>query len=166
MARCPASRTSPALNPSQPNLPRRDERPCVQCKVARVMGLNMALCGLSLMSIGLAISLQLQLEGSANPTEVQLAEVVSFATSVVGALLTFLGAIRIGLTARPGHSLSSGLALVAGISLLTMMAVRLSTNSSWDATKTLGLSLIILRIDGLVLVSTALWRLLIKQGRT
>ena len=135
-------------------------------KLMRVMGLNIALCGVSLMSIGLAIALQLQLEGSASPKGEYLAELVSFAPSVVGALLTFLGAIRIGLTARPGHSLFSGLALIAGITILTTTAVRFSPNSSWHATRTLGFSLIILRIDGLVLVATALWRLLVKQGRT
>jgi hypothetical protein len=135
-------------------------------KVTRVMGLNIALCGLSLMSIGLAIALQLQLEASASPVAERLAEFVSFAPSVVGALLTFLAAIRIGLTARPGHSLSSGLILIAGIGLLATTARRFSPDSPWHATRSLGFSLNILGIDGLVLISMALWRLLTKHGRT
>jgi hypothetical protein len=135
-------------------------------RVTRVMGLNIALCGLSLMAIGLAVALQLQVEAPASSTAQLLAELVSLAPSVVGAILTFLAAIRIGLTARPGHSLPSGLAIMVGIGLLTTIAERFPPDSSWHATRTLGLSLIMLGIDGFVLVSTALWHLLISRCRT
>lgn len=130
-------------------------------KLMRVMALTIALCGLSLVAIGLGVALQLQVEVSTSPRTEHFADLVFLAPSVVGALLMFLGAIRIGLTAR-GHLLSFGLALIAGISL-AMTAVRFSPNSSSRATRTLA-SLNILRIDGVVF-STALWRLLTKQGR-
>ena len=133
--------------------------------VPQVMGLKIALCGVALMCMGIAIAGQLQLEASANRAAKNVPEVVSLIPSIVGALLTFLGAIRISLTARPRHLLAFGFVLVIAASVLPGAVSRLFPEPlvAHHWTPPLVLSFFVLRVDGLILFSTACLRLLIRE---
>jgi hypothetical protein len=81
---------------------------------ARLVDLEIALCGAALMLIGVAISSQIPPENSANAmgSAKDARGIVPLVPSVAGDFLTFFGALRISLTARPLRTVALGFVLL------------------------------------------------------
>lgn len=142
-----------------------EQIPTRAANVTQVIGLKIALCGVALISIAVAIASQPQVESPTNRSAQNVPEFVFLVPCIVGALLTFLGAVRISLTGRPWHLAAFGTVLLVAASVLPGAASRLFSEPlvahRW--TSPLVLPFFVLRVDGLILFSTAFVRLLIKE---
>jgi hypothetical protein len=139
-------------------------------KITRPIDSKIALCGASLMVMGVAISAQLHLDNPANAViaDREAREVLPLVPSIAGACLIFLASTRISLTARRSYLLVFGFVFLIMATALPFAAARLfpAMNTYHWALSSL-LPLFVLRIIGLIFLSTALLRLLVgKKDQT
>jgi hypothetical protein len=129
------------------------------------LGWKIALCGVALMLIGVALGAQTQRDNPAGTvvTAKDARGMVPLVPSVVGAVLTFLGAIRISLATRPLRSAALGFVLVVVVSTLPLAAAELFPElKTYRWTVPSVLPLFVFRIVGLIFLSTGVLRLLSK----
>jgi hypothetical protein len=127
---------------------------------ARLVGSKIALCGAALMIVGAAVGYQF--DSAANTAVVvnDAGKIVPFVPTAVGALLTFWGAIRISVVARPLPLAAVGFILDIAANAVPFAAAHLITGvTTYHWTLTSLLPLFILRIVGLMFFSTAVVRL-------
>jgi hypothetical protein len=132
------------------------------------VGLKIALCGAALLLIGAALGTQFRLEtaASAGGTAKSAREIVPLVPSTAGALLTFLGAIRISLTTRPLRLVVLGLILVVvAIAIPFALAQLFPEMRTYKWTLSFLLPLVTRWIIGLTCFSTALWRLVMSTRK-
>jgi hypothetical protein len=130
---------------------------------ARLVGLKIALCGAALMLVGAAIGHQFNTATNTAVAVDDAGKIVSFVPATAGALLTFWGAIRISVVARPLPLAAVGFILDIAANAVPFAAAHLITGVAtyhWPLTSLL--PLFILRIVGLMLFSTAVLRLFVK----
>jgi hypothetical protein len=135
-------------------------------KMTRPIDSKIALCGATLMVMGVAIGAQLRLDNPAHAVIVdrEARKVLPLAPSFAGACLIFLASIRISLTARPTHLLAFGFALLIVATAFPYAAAQLFPalkTYDWDLFSLL--PLFVLRIIGLIFLSTALLRLIVAK---
>ena len=135
----------------------------MQIEISARPGLKIALCGAALMLIGVAIA-GYHFESTANalipPNDTH--EIVPLVPSVVGALLVFLGSIRASLAVRPPLLAFLGFVLfIAATAIPLVLAKMLPRTISGPGTLPSLLPLVVLRIIGLIFLSTALLRLVL-----
>jgi cbb3-type cytochrome oxidase subunit 1 len=135
----------------------------MQIEISARPGLKIALCGAALMLIGVALA-SYHFESTANaltPTN-DARQIVPLVPSVVGALLVFLGSIRASLAVRPLLLALLGIVLfIAATAIPPVVAQMFPRMISDHATLPSLLPLFVLRIIGLIFLSTALLRLLL-----
>jgi hypothetical protein len=126
-------------------------------------GLKIALCGAALMLIGVALTAyQFKSPASAQVPLNDTHEIVPLVPSVVGALLALLGSIRVSLTVRPSRLAAFGFILfIAAIAIPLVVAQIFPRMITDRGTLPYLLPLFVLRIIGLVFLSTALLRVLV-----
>jgi hypothetical protein len=126
-------------------------------------GLKIALCGAALMLIGVAIA-GYQFESTANalipPDDTH--EIVPLVPSVVGALFVFVGSIRVSLVVRPRRLALLGFILFIAATAIPLVLAQIFPRMITDrGTLPSLLPLVVLRIIGLIFLSTALLRLVL-----
>jgi hypothetical protein len=135
----------------------------MQIEITARPGLNIAFCGAALMFIGVAFA-GYQFEPPVNgliPTD-DTHHIVPLVPSVVGALLVFFGSIRASLAVRPLRLAVLGLILfIAAIATPLVVAQMFPRMHPDRVTLPSLLPLFVLRIIGLIFLSTALLRLLL-----
>jgi hypothetical protein len=126
-------------------------------------GLKIALCGASLMLIGLALAAyQFKSPDRAQVPPNDTHEIVLLVPSVVGALLVLLGSIRVSLTMRPSRVALFGIILFIAATAIPPFVAQMFPRMITDLnTLPSLLPLFVLRIIGLMFLSTALLRLLL-----
>jgi hypothetical protein len=129
------------------------------------VGWKIALCGVALMLVGVAFGGRIHFEISTN-TAVAVGnthEIVPLVPTIAGAVLTFLGAIRISLVTRPLRLGAFGLVLVAVATAFPFVAVQLlSEIETYERTVPSLALLFTLRVVGLIFVSTAFLRFFVN----
>ena len=137
-------------------------------ETSQVVGWKILLCGCALMLVGATIGRQIQLENSANALATSKAarEFIPLIPVAMGALLAFLGATRLALTARPAYLLPLGLFLDVAAHLIPVTADRVFPATSIGRWSLLSLlPLYALQVVGLIVVSVSFLRLLIRMGQ-
>jgi hypothetical protein len=127
---------------------------------------KIALCGGVLIVMRVAISAQLHLNCSANVVIAnrEAREVLPFVPSIAGSCLIFLASIRISVTTLPPHLLAFGFALLIVATTFPFAAGQLFPAMKayhWDPCSLL--FLFVVRIIGIIFLSTALLRLIITK---
>ena len=120
------------------------------------------------MLVAATIGRQIQLENSANALATSKAarQLIPLIPVAIGALLAFLGATRLALTARPAYLLPLGLLLDIAAHLIPVTADRVFPATSTGRWSLLSvLQLYALQVVGLILISVGFLRLLIRMGQ-
>jgi hypothetical protein len=132
-------------------------------RTARLVGLKITLCGAALMLIGAAIGHQFDSAANTAVAVNDAGEIAPFVPSVTGALLTFWGAIRISVIARPLPLAAVGFILDIAANAVPFAAAHVFPEmAKYHWTLPSLLPLFILRIVGLMFFATAVLRLLVK----
>jgi hypothetical protein len=126
-------------------------------------GLKIALCGAALMLIGVALAAyQFKSPASAQVPPNDTHQIVPLLPSVVGALLALLGSIRVSLTMRPSRVAAFGIILFIAATAIPLVVAQMFPSMINDLGSLPSLlPLFVLRIIGLMFLSTALLRLLL-----
>jgi hypothetical protein len=130
----------------------------------RLVGLKIALCGAALILVGPAIGHQFDIPANTAVAVDDAGKIVPFVPGAAGALLTFWGAIRISVVARPLPLAAIGFILDIAANAVPFAAAHLIPGlATYHWTLPSLLPLFILRIVGLMFFSTAVVRLFAKE---
>lgn len=126
-------------------------------------GYKVLLCGISLMFFGIAIGRQLELQGGSddpNALSGHARNIIALIPVVAGAILTFVGGVRISIVLRPLYLLLLGAVLVvgalAGPRSLAQFFPKIE-NYNWTGAPLM--LLFVFRTIGIIFFSTGLLRL-------
>jgi hypothetical protein len=134
----------------------------------RVVATKTALYGVALMLFGVGLSNQLQVDSAASSLSQGIKEaeqILPMIPSIVGALLSFWGAIRLSVAIEPPPLAAMGVVLEIGANAFPFVAARLSPGMKdyqWVLPSLM--PLFILRIAGLMFFSTGVLRWLLSVG--
>ena len=130
----------------------------------RIFGLKIALYGVALMFVGIGLANQLRAESRATISVATM--IVPMIPSIVGALLTFWGSIRLSLVVPLLPLAVAGLLLVVLASVFPLAAAQVFADMrTYHWTLPSLVPLFVLRIAGIVFFSTAVLRWLLNLQR-